>query len=63
MAHTRRAFMKEAAIAGAAVAAAPAVTPKSAKADTALAEERCPFFDQPMLCGGPDGNGKYKCDE
>ncbi len=63
MAHTRRAFMKEAAIAGAAVAAVPAVTAKSSKADVTVSEQRCPFFDQPMLCDGPDRNGKYKCDE
>jgi hypothetical protein len=63
MAHTRRAFMKEAAIAGAVVAAAPTVTAKSAGADVTPVEERCPFFDQPMFCGGADENGKFKCDE
>ena len=55
--------MKEAAIAGAAVAAVPTMTTRTAKADDAASDQRCPYFDQPMTCDGPDVSGKFVCDE
>ena len=57
--------MKDAACVSAA-AAAPMV---QAGAETARADKqpdqqaKCPFFDQPLVCGGPDANGAYPCDE
>ena len=65
MKKSRREFMKDAAIVSAVVAAGTTVSEKDAGAETEVAEaknSRCPFFDQPMLCGGPDTNGKFKCD-
>lgn len=26
-------------------------------------DARCPFFDQPLTCGGPDAGGRYLCDD
>ena len=23
---------------------------------------RCPFFDQPLMCGGPDKSNRYMCE-
>ena len=66
MKKSRREFMKDAAIVGTVVAACPAVSGKNADAAPTEAETenaKCPFFDQPMMCGGPDEFGKYKCDE
>ena len=65
MSKTRREFMKDAAIAGSAAAAV------SIGLDTAQAVEtenkpaenkKCPFFDQPLMCGGPGSDGKFKCE-
>jgi hypothetical protein len=65
MSQTRREFMKDAACAGAVVAAGTAVGIKESDASESSSQEndlRCPYFDQAMTCGGPDNNGKYKCD-
>ena len=66
MNQTRRKFIKEAAVVSAVVAAGTSVRIK----DTDAIEEvdtvnnaRCPFFDQPMMCDGPDECGRYKCDK
>jgi len=66
MHQTRRKFIQEAAVAGAFVMAGTTVSIK----ETGATEEintvnniRCPFFDQPMMCGGPDECGRYKCDK
>lgn len=66
MNQTRRKFIKEAAVVGAVAAAGTSVRIK----DTDAIEEvdtvnnaRCPFFDQPMMCDGPDECGRYKCDK
>ena len=65
MSKSRREFIKDAAIVSAVVAAGSTGREKEAGAEsnvTEAEEVRCPFFDQPMLCGGPDASGKYKCD-
>ena len=65
MKKTRREFMKEAVVVGTVVAAGSTVSNEDAVAATTETETenaKCPFFDQPMMCGGPDEFGKYKCD-
>ena len=65
MEQTRRKFMKDTVCAGAVVAAAAAVSIKESEASessTAANDLNCPYFDQPLMCDGPDGDGKYKCD-
>ena len=66
MSQTRREFMKDAACTGAVVAAGTAVVgiKESNASDSSFQDSdlRCPYFDQPMTCGGTDNNGKYKCD-
>ena len=65
MGQSRRKFFKDAACAGAVMTAGtllsidkPEASVKSANAN----DLKCPFFDQPLMCDGPDNNGKYKCD-
>ena len=64
MKRTRREFMRDAAVVGTVVAAG--TTIKGRKTETAPIEmknkRKCPFFDQPLMCDGPDEFGKYKCD-
>ncbi|MFC1650142.1 twin-arginine translocation signal domain-containing protein [Candidatus Latescibacterota bacterium] len=64
MDQSRRKFMKDTACAGAVVAAVSAVSIKESEAseNSAAANVRCPYFDQPLTCDGPDEDGKYKCD-
>ena len=65
MSQTRREFMKDAVCAGTVAAAGTAMSLKDSDASERSSSEndlRCPYFDQPMTCGGPDNNGKYKCD-
>ena len=60
MDQTRREFIKDIAVTGA------VVTLSDVYADKSLAEEnkaevnqtKCPFFDQPLMCEGPDNSGK-----
>ena len=67
MKKSRREFMKDAACVSAAAAAVG--TTVQAGSETAHADEqtdqqaKCPFFDQPLVCGGPGANGAYPCDE
>ena len=65
MNQTRRKFMKDASVVGAVVIAAGTAeadknTETSSEDDTSK-RGKCPFFDQPLMCDGPDKNGKYKC--
>jgi hypothetical protein len=66
MGETRREFMKDAATVGAAAALAGPLTAVETKAEPAgsvPANGRCPYFDQPLFCGGPGPDGRYKCEE
>ncbi len=66
MGQTRREFMKDAAVTGAVVAAGTTVTLKKAHTapnDDLFAGPRCPFFDQPLMCDGPDADGQFLCDD
>ena len=65
MKKTRREFIKDAAVVGAVIAASSTVSDEEAVSDTTDEETenaKCPFFDQQMMCGGPDEFGKYTCD-
>ena len=65
MRKTRREFMKDAAIAGtvAATVSMGINTACAAEAETKPAEtKKCPYFDQPLMCGGPGPDGKFKCE-
>ncbi len=65
MKKTRREFIKDAALVGTVVAAGSTVKAEEAVSDTSYDENenaKCPFFDQQMMCDGPDECGKYKCD-
>jgi len=67
MSRTRREFMKDAAVAGAAVAIGSAAV--DARGEDVCADgggcggDRCPYFDQPMYCKGLSRNGGPLCDE
>jgi len=58
--------MKDAAIAGTVVAVgANARVKKTAAGEGGIEgkQTKCPFFDQPLMCNGPDKSGKYRCEE
>ena len=66
MEKTRREFIKDAALVSAVVATV--ITCDIEKSEAAPDGEtpenvRCPFFDQPLMCDGPDERGRYVCDE
>ncbi|MFC1508467.1 twin-arginine translocation signal domain-containing protein [Candidatus Omnitrophota bacterium] len=69
MSSNRREFIKEAAVMGAVVSTGVTSNLKDVAAETATGEnpqditERCPYFDQPLLCKGIAENGKFMCDE
>lgn len=69
MSSNRREFIKEAAVIGAVVSTGAASNFKDVAAETASGvnpedvRERCPYFDQPLLCKGIAEDGKYMCDE
>jgi len=66
MSRTRRDFMKEAAVMGAAAAAggtAVPVTPAAEDRNGDCENDRCPYFDQPMFCKGLTKSGKPLCEE
>ncbi len=68
MGSSRRDFMKDAAVVGVVAATATPLAPENAHAvsDEGSAEldskERCPYFDQPLLCDGKTDDGIYMCD-
>ena len=64
MRKTRREFMKNAAIAGTAAAVSMGMDAAcAAEVENKPAEnKKCPYFDQPLMCGGPGSNGKFKCE-
>ncbi|MFC1539727.1 twin-arginine translocation signal domain-containing protein [Candidatus Latescibacterota bacterium] len=65
MGQTRRKFMKDAACAGAVMTAGTALSINESEASELSAKAndlKCPYFDQPLMCTGPDDDGKYKCD-
>ena len=66
MKQTRREFMKDAAIVGTVVAAGSTISSEKIGADqkdVSTEKAKCPFFDQPLMCNGPDENGNYRCDK
>ncbi|MHB9030901.1 MAG: twin-arginine translocation signal domain-containing protein [Candidatus Latescibacterota bacterium] len=66
MNHTRREFMKDAAVAGVALSAGAATGAEKAVSDEPKDSGdvvRCPYFDQPMYCKGLTGDGKPLCDK
>jgi hypothetical protein len=64
MKRTRREFMKEAALVGVVVASGTGMSESKAgnPSNDTGAPKKCPYFDQPMMCGGPDESGKFRCD-
>ena len=65
MEQTRREFMKDVAVTGTVVAVGSTFYSEKSGAigkENVVEKARCPFFDQPLLCGGPDEFGRYKCD-
>ncbi len=67
MNRTRRDFMKDAAASAGALAVVGTIGgTASAGADRThvpAPDARCPFFDQPLTCSGPDAGGRYPCDD
>jgi hypothetical protein len=66
MSRTRRKFMKEIAVAGAAITTGTVIVTGQAKAGEPVSGEgtsRCPYFDQPMYCKDLTPNGKPMCDQ
>ena len=66
MSRTRREFIKDVAVAGAALTAGSAMGAENEDAPAAgYAEEsaRCPYFDQPLYCKGLSENGKPLCEK
>ena len=66
MSCTRREFIKDTTIAGAVVTAGTfiyIVETKAAQECITNKDHQCPYFDQPLMCEGPDELGKYKCDK
>ncbi len=65
MTKTRRGFIKDAACTGAVVSAGSVAGISISEASEYSSQvdiPRCPYFDQPLTCGGPDSNGNYACD-
>ena len=66
MSRTRREFMKDIAVAGAAISSGTIIGSVKVKAEeTGSPQEtsRCPYFDQPMYCKGLTQDGKPMCDK
>jgi len=68
MGTTRRDFIKDATVVGAAVVVGTTRDTTESKAQTRNSDihgetERCPYFDQPLLCKGLAPDGKRLCDE
>ncbi len=66
MSHTRREFIKDITITGAAISAGTFIGAEKIKAvETESSNEgaRCPNFDQPMYCRGLTPDGKPMCDQ
>jgi hypothetical protein len=66
MSHTRREFIKDIAVAGAAVSTGTLIGAEKIQAEeTEPVQEnaRCPYFDQPMYCKGLTPDGKPMCDK
>ena len=66
MSRTRREFIKDVAVAGAALTAGSAMGAGNGEAaESASREEpaRCPYFDQPLYCHGLSEDGKPLCDK
>jgi len=66
MNHTRRAFFKDAAVAGAVLSVAGTAEAGNAEGESAAnpgETVRCPYFDQPMYCQGLTRDGKPLCDK
>jgi len=67
MSHSRRDFMKGAAVAGAAATGAVGAVEESVADETVDADEtavrQCPYFDQPMYCLEMSDSGKPLCEE
>lgn len=64
MSHTRREFMKDAAVAGVVLSAGAAAGAEAAEeqAKPSGDDARCPYFDQPMYCKDLSKDGKPLCD-
>lgn len=66
MSPTRRDFIRNAAVTGA--VAATGISGNTSNAAYSQQnkqtgdEQKCPFFDQPLLCDGPGPDGNYPCD-
>lgn len=66
MSRTRRTFIKELAVTGAAVTAGTAMSVENGEAASSVNAEnndRCPYFDQPMYCKELSKDGKPMCEE
>ena len=66
MSSTRRKFIKDVAVAGAAVTACSSFTAETAHTEMkpeSFDSERCPYFDQPLFCKGQSNTGRPLCEE
>ncbi len=66
MSHSRREFILDVAVAGAALSAGADLIGGAGEASAETNEpaaDRCPYFDQPMYCKGLSPNGKPMCDK
>jgi hypothetical protein len=65
MSQTRREFLKDIAVGGAAITTGTVIVSGEGKAEETAANEnsRCPYFDQPMYCKDLTPDGKPMCDQ
>lgn len=67
MSHTRREFIRDIAVAGAALTTGATITGKIAAdavvTESGTAPDRCPYFDQPMYCKDLSPNGRPMCEK
>ena len=64
MGTSRRIFIRDMTVAGAAVTVCgiPSAEQAEAESPAPAVQEKCPFFDQPLHCGGKRPDGSWPCD-
>jgi hypothetical protein len=67
MGRTRREFIRDMAVTGAAISSSGAIAggaaAVTASSKTETAPDRCPYFDQPMYCKGLSSDGRPMCEK
>ena len=67
MSHTRREFIRDIAVTGAALSAGGTIASEAVAGTAAskggMTPDRCPYFDQPMYCKGVTPDGRPMCEK